>query len=289
MSKRPWMPLYVAAYIKKTSHLRALESGAYLHLIMAYWDSGRLPNDDRQLATIAKVTDREWKQIKPTIAAFFGPDWSSHERIDEELARAEAIAEANSEKARDAANKRWAKHAPSMPQASAEHKPSNAPECTLHIEHKTKEESKEDSGAVAPKAGRTKRERKYATSLSDGFEPNYEAATRVGLSRREGEREFLKFKNHAAQTGRTCVSWQAAWSNWCINAAQYLKKPPPGVGPQSALTIMPASPSWNAWKSHFRDNNNNVVASLMDKCADEGRPFTVKSEWPPGHEMNNAA
>jgi uncharacterized protein YdaU (DUF1376 family) len=103
--KRIWMPLYIGTYLKKTTHLRALESGAYLHLIMAYWLDGRLPNDDRQLATIAKVTDREWRTIKPTMAAFFGPDFSSHERIDEELARAAAV----SAKRKDAANVKWAK------------------------------------------------------------------------------------------------------------------------------------------------------------------------------------
>lgn len=148
---------------------------------------------------------------------------------------------------------------------------------------------RQDSGATAPTAGRKKRERKYVTALPESFEPNWEAATKVNLSRREAEREFQKFKNHAAQTGRTCVNWQAAWSNWCITAAQYLKKPPPGNGPQSAVTITPASPSWTAWKAYFRDNDLNVQAAMMDKCADEGRQFTVKSEWPEGHEMNNAA
>ncbi len=88
---RPWMPLNVADYLRDTSHLRALESGAYLHLIMAYWVSSRLPNDDRQLATIAKLTDREWRACKATLAAFFGVDWSSHKRIDKELAKVAEI------------------------------------------------------------------------------------------------------------------------------------------------------------------------------------------------------
>jgi uncharacterized protein YdaU (DUF1376 family) len=145
---RPWMPLYIADYIKDTSHLRALESGAYLHLIMAYWVSGRLPNDDRQLATIAKLTDREWRGCKAVLAEFFGPDWSSHKRIDKELAETVKRGEVLSEKARNAANKRWSKHAASMPQASPEQSPSNAPQCTLHTSHNTKKES-EDISAVA--------------------------------------------------------------------------------------------------------------------------------------------
>lgn len=86
MTARPWMPLYIADYLRDTSHLRALESGAYLHLIMAYWSAGKLPSDDRQLATIAKLTDKEWSRLKPTLAVFFGADFSSHKRIDAELA-----------------------------------------------------------------------------------------------------------------------------------------------------------------------------------------------------------
>lgn len=101
---RPWMPLYVADYLRKTQHLRALESGAYLHLIMAYWAEGKLPNDDRQLATIARMTDAEWKRAKPLIVPFFGPNFSSHERIDIEIAKAIDV----SKKRRSAANKRYA-------------------------------------------------------------------------------------------------------------------------------------------------------------------------------------
>lgn len=147
MSK-PWMPLYIADYLKDTTHLRALESGAYLHLIMAYWAGEGLPSDDRQLATIAKLTDKEWKKCRPVLAAFFGPNFQSHKRIDAELAQAAEIAESNSQKARDAANKRWGKHkngnAPSMPQASSEQCSESAqryaPECTLHSSQRKKED-----------------------------------------------------------------------------------------------------------------------------------------------------
>jgi uncharacterized protein YdaU (DUF1376 family) len=86
------MPLYIADYLKDTTHLGALESGAYLHLIMGYWQNGRLPNDDRQLARIAKLTDREWKKAKPLLQAFFHDGWQ-HKRIDAELAHASHVSE----------------------------------------------------------------------------------------------------------------------------------------------------------------------------------------------------
>lgn len=87
------MPFWIGDYIRDTMHLSAAESGAYLHLIMAYWVSGGLPNDDRKLAVIAKMELTEWKETRPTIEAFFGPGFSSHKRIDKELvATAEKIA-----------------------------------------------------------------------------------------------------------------------------------------------------------------------------------------------------
>lgn len=88
MSARPWMPLYIADYLADTAHLRAAESGAYLHLIMHYWQHSGLPESDRSLATIAKMTDEEWRQCRDTLAAMFQPGWR-HKRVDKELAAAE--------------------------------------------------------------------------------------------------------------------------------------------------------------------------------------------------------
>jgi uncharacterized protein YdaU (DUF1376 family) len=88
--KRPWMPLYIADYLRKTTHLGALESGAYLHLIMDYWQNDGLPDDDKKLARIARMTDREWKAARATLQAFFHDGWQ-HEKIDEEIAKASEI------------------------------------------------------------------------------------------------------------------------------------------------------------------------------------------------------
>lgn len=84
---RAWMPLYVADYLADTGHLTAAEHGAYLLLIMHYWSSGALPDDDRKLARIARLSDREWKSARPTIVEFFSDGWR-HERIEAELAEA---------------------------------------------------------------------------------------------------------------------------------------------------------------------------------------------------------
>lgn len=87
---RPWMPLYIADYRKDTGHLSATEHGAYLLLIMHYWATGGLPNDDRQIARITCMSLKQWERIKPVIVNLFGEGWR-HKRIDAELARAAEI------------------------------------------------------------------------------------------------------------------------------------------------------------------------------------------------------
>src|SRR4051812_30644287 len=91
---RPWMPWYIADYLADTAHLRAGQSGAYLHLIMHYWQKGGLPDNNAQLAAIARMTPQEWKRERPVIEPFFQmPGWK-HKRVEEELVKAQAKYEA---------------------------------------------------------------------------------------------------------------------------------------------------------------------------------------------------
>ena len=87
---RPWMPLYVADYRRDTAHLSTAEHGAYLLLIMHYWATGGLPDDDRQLARIACMTNSEWRRTRPIVQAFFFDGWK-HKRIEFELTEAARI------------------------------------------------------------------------------------------------------------------------------------------------------------------------------------------------------
>lgn len=78
------MPLYVGDYLKDTRRLSTLEHGAYLLLIMEYWISGGLPNDENQLARVAGLTPAEWKKVRPSIVPYFQDGWR-HKRVEEEL------------------------------------------------------------------------------------------------------------------------------------------------------------------------------------------------------------
>ena len=83
---RPWMPLYVGDYLGDTGHLTTAQHGAYLLLMMHYWRKGELPDDDRQLSKITKLSLKTWCEYRPTLQDFFHDGWK-HKRIDAELER----------------------------------------------------------------------------------------------------------------------------------------------------------------------------------------------------------
>jgi uncharacterized protein YdaU (DUF1376 family) len=114
------MPLYVGRYLADTGHLTVCEHGAYVLLLMHYWCNGPLPDDDKQLATIARTERKAWdKVIGPALRPFFRVvDGRLHQkRADIELNRAKEI----SAKKRAAAGARWDnKPAPTKPPNGAD-------------------------------------------------------------------------------------------------------------------------------------------------------------------------
>jgi uncharacterized protein YdaU (DUF1376 family) len=106
--KRHWMPLYIGDYLKDTRRLSTLEHGAYLLLIMEYWNSGELPNDSRQLARIAGLSFDEWMDIESIIKRYFNDDWT-HDRVEHELSEAQANSDRRTAAAKAAVAAREAK------------------------------------------------------------------------------------------------------------------------------------------------------------------------------------
>ena len=108
------MPLHIKDYLADTGHLTTAQHGAYLLLIMHYWQTGGLPDDDKQLARITQCSNQHWLlRMKPKLVTFFGPGWR-HKRIDRELQVAVKLLEKRSERGKLAALRRWHKHASSM-------------------------------------------------------------------------------------------------------------------------------------------------------------------------------
>ena len=93
MAALPYMQLYVADYLADTAHLNAAQHGAYLLLIMNYWQRGKpLDNRNERLANVARMSNEEWQQNKADIAEFFvidGDTWT-HRRIEDDLAAVSA-------------------------------------------------------------------------------------------------------------------------------------------------------------------------------------------------------
>jgi uncharacterized protein YdaU (DUF1376 family) len=180
----------VADYLKKTTHLGALESGAYLHLIMDYWANGKLPTDEKQLARIAKLTDKEWRRCRDTLAAFFTADWK-HERIDEELA-----------KAADISSKRRA-NAMQLHSKQDANAPANAH--TLHSSQSPRKKEREERDARASRGA----------SLPDGWTPSEEDFAYVenlGLSRSQALEGLEEMRLWAGANRNRSVGRKADWS-----------------------------------------------------------------------------
>lgn len=70
--KQP-LPLWVDAFLADTAHLSAEEVGIYVSLLMHAWrhDTGTLPDDDRYLARVSRVTLHKWRKVRPVIVEFF--------------------------------------------------------------------------------------------------------------------------------------------------------------------------------------------------------------------------
>jgi Uncharacterized protein conserved in bacteria len=88
LSGFPSLPLFVREYLVDTTTLTLEQSGAYLHLLMHAWaKGGALPDDERQLATMAKVSVKRWRAIWPAISHYWRAEGGAltNKRLSQEL------------------------------------------------------------------------------------------------------------------------------------------------------------------------------------------------------------
>jgi len=155
-----WYPKDVPAYRLDTRHLSTLEHGAYNLLIDEYMLTREpLPDDDRVLASIARMPVEEWNRIAPTIRAFFRAraGMLTLKRCDAILNAQDNSNKRLSERAKKAADKRWAAakalDATSMGQAQTSNAKPMLGDARERERVRTREESKKEvkpNGAHAP-------------------------------------------------------------------------------------------------------------------------------------------
>ena len=184
---KAWMPLYVGDYLGDTSHLTQGHHGAYLLLMMHYWQKGMLQASLKHCFAVARAHAPEEQQaVEDVLQEFFilAGGFYQHRRIDAELSRVTKVSVANKEKAVKAANARWnpPSNAPSIPQAllddaysqSQSHSQSDLEEEALKALSSPEDEELKPE-AVEPEVVLTKRKRKLAGKRLESFKLFWDA------------------------------------------------------------------------------------------------------------------
>lgn len=207
MSNRAWMPLHIDDYLADTGHLTGAEHGAYMLMIMHYWQNGSLPENERLIARIARMSASQWEESRDVLAMLFGTGWT-HKRIDAELAKADEIIE----KRRAAAE---ARHGKSKIDANAVHVQSKSTYTGALPLTDNLSEKEEPSGSS----------KKRGSRLPDDWQPDIEFAVSLGLSQAQSLNEAQKFREWwPAQPGQKGVKldWSLTWKTWCRKAVERL-------------------------------------------------------------------
>lgn len=230
MAEFPALPLWTDAFLADTTHLDTRGVGAYLLLLFAAWRAPDcdLPDDDKLLARMARLSLREWRQIGPSIRAFFAVNEQGRliqKRLLKERFRVRDV----SIRAKRAADAKWLKTKNSgYADAYPEHMPDGCgTDATISItkdstpfltttesllfksESLTESEATRENSRAAPARG---------TRLPKDWFPSQALvsfAERLGLN---AETTADTFRDHwIAQPGAKGVKtdWPATWRNWC--------------------------------------------------------------------------
>jgi uncharacterized protein YdaU (DUF1376 family) len=95
------MQLYVSDFLGDTMHLSTEQIGGYMLMLMAMWNAGgSLPNDDKKLARVCRMSAHLWKKNREEMLAFFEVTETglTHGRVTKELGKIGRISEKNSQK-----------------------------------------------------------------------------------------------------------------------------------------------------------------------------------------------
>lgn len=237
MAALPYIQLYVADYLADTMHLTTEEHGAYLLLIMNYWQTGRaIPK--KRLASVARLSNERWTDVEITLNEFFTEtptgEWF-HARIEQDLSKVKG----KSEHASAAGKASAAKRAASKDRINTDHfneRSANVDDSLQRKGNHTDTDTDTDkskhsvveigggAGGGAPmeviESAKPPRQ-KRPTALPEDFSPAETGIAYAVTRRLSLETELASFRNWHQAKGTTMKDWQAAWRTWCDKAVEF--------------------------------------------------------------------
>jgi len=212
-----WMPLYIADYLADTAYLTTEQSGAYLHLLMAYWRNGPPPDNDAILASITKLPPDSWRNARPMLEAFFevlDGVWL-HKRVEKEMTKAEKNRNSAHDRAVKAAMARWGnkENAPSMNEALPEDMPEQCPSPSPSPTPLQPPAPPQIKASRTPRATRLPEDWKLPVEWAEWTIANTPSVNPIT--------EAEKFRDYwvsLSGSKATKNSWDGTWRNWCRRA-----------------------------------------------------------------------
>ena len=230
-----WMPFYIGDYLADTMRLTTIQHGAYMLLMMEYWRQGPLPDDDSELAAIAKMERKQWdKDARSAVRRFFvlQDDGLLHQkRLDAERAKTATNIEQKSAAGKASAEARAAAKAERS--RTSEQAPVQRPfnGCSTGVATEDQRlgnpspspspvSSDEDTPSL--RSGGAAR----ACRLPDGWMPSEEDchyAANLGLNPdavAENFRGYWQAKAGKDATKAGLKGWALTWQGWCRREAE---------------------------------------------------------------------
>jgi uncharacterized protein YdaU (DUF1376 family) len=228
------MPVFTDALLGDTLHLSAEEFGAYCLLLFATWrNNGRaLPEDDRKMARICRVTPRRWRdRLKPALRGFFNTsDGTWHQkRLEKEwqfCAENAAISRANGSKG----------GRPKILNLNGSRNLEGSVGITQKEPAQTQTQTQTDASASVEPARKParrepingKRTRIAADWWPDARDARY--AEEQGHDAGWIEREAESFRDRCLRDEPAYADWHAAWRTWVRNAPKFAGYRGNGIG-----------------------------------------------------------
>jgi len=212
--KKPdqWMPLDIGAYLADTAFLTTEAHGVYFLMLMAYWRLGPLPDNDEQLAAIAKLPPPRWAKYRPILGQlpFFDiRDGKWHQkRADEERKKAAGLMAKRSQAGGNGAAKRWQTHSKRIATTTANGQQNDGPSPSPS----PVEKPNPDGLGKKPTKGKTE----IAPDWKLG-ERDREFCRKRGWPEDRIDSEADQFRDGARAHKRRYADWGAAWRTWVRN------------------------------------------------------------------------